>query len=1046
MELDLEDMEEGTRQLKACLEEKAVSDSLLLAGLHYFKSEVFRKKSKRDSFRYHIGLATDYVPPSLEKTHWLYQYIRHREGIVAYYDGDYAQVRKVFDEVKRLYDTAGDRHFGMELDMIINYGNYYEKVDSLDMALQTYNRGIGLSEAETIPFGEDRLGVIYTLLATIYEKQGDLLKALSFAKKGADIFFSQHDDTDPQAMIIYNNLGGDYLSVNNFPKAVLYIEKAYECFLQDHGPNETPGDVILNNLGNCYQKMGDIEKASKAFEQAIAIRTKVYGSDHVRTALSEFNASSMYVAVGRPEETIRLLKSCRPKLVRLAGPNHPHIAKCDQNLAIAYRANGDYDEALASYQSALAIMEVNYPPEYIGFAVTMRNLSGLFYKQEDYNKALYWIEKAIAIEEESLEGGGARKGYVSGIYATTLFKAGRQVEAFERYEESFLRLGLPDPSSVTFDTLEDPRSAVGVLGFYLDDVWSAYQEAEEEIFLEKIIARASQGISILEWQRSKFSGDQMKTLWTHQNYRIFEHLITANLRLFEKTQNPELLSTAEAYAERAKGSILLDALLQSGVSRFAGVPDEVVEENARLRNELSFLELTLNSADEEEAIKSQEELFAKQLALNEHQKKVARDYPKYSELFAEQKATRLESMGEDILPGHATISYFLGEEHLAVFVRTEAGLKHVLLPLPEGFFEELEAYITLLSEPPSRENGDPFQEFVSGAVSIYRTVFAPVKDLLSESVEYLLIIPDGALNYLPFETLLGEQPSEDIPFSDLPYLLNKYQICYAPSRAVWQEMHEQEVPSRGILAVAPSFNETDSAQQVMANSREDFLGPLVFNRQEAASVCTFGQARGLYGVEANRQNFEEAYPKADILHLATHGKVEETDSKYSYLAFAGAEAASDSGRLYLSTIYAMNMSMNMVVLSACETGLGKLRRGEGLMSMARGFAYAGAKSIVPSLWSVNDLSTATLMENYYGELATGKRKDSALRSAKMNYLEATKAQPEAHPYYWAAFVVIGDAESMDFHQGFSSWPWLLIVLLPLAWGLYRYRVSKRQGD
>lgn len=1043
-EVNLAALEAGTRQLETCMQQRDTPDSLLLASWHYFKAEIMRKKSKRDSFGYHLGLAVDHISQVMRDTTWLYRTIRHREGIQAYFDGDYLEAHQIYDEVRQLNEAAGDKSFATAISMIINDANYLKEIDSLDQALLTYARGISLCTAEATPFAEDRLSLLYVNMATVQEKKGDLLEALRYGELGAEYFFRQHDDTAPQAMIIYNNLGGNYLSVNNFPAAVLYLEKAYACFLRDHGPNETPGDVILTNLGNCYQKTGDIEKAIKTFEQVIAIRTKAYGPDHVRTALAEFNASSMYVAIGRPEETIKLLKSCRPKLVRLAGPTHPHIALCDQNLAIAYRANEDYEEALASYQSALRIKEVNLPPDHIEFAVTMRNLSSLFYVWEDYQQALHWIEKAVAIEEKTLRGDGARKGYVSGIYATTLFKAGQREEAFAHYEEAFLQLGLADPNLVAFGSLEYPKSAVGVIGFYLDNAWEAYQDSGAGNYLDDITVRARQGISILEWQRGKFSGDQIKTLWTHNNYRIYEHLIVATLKQYELTGDQAFLSTAEAYSERAKGSILLDALLQSGVSRFAGVPAAVVDEGDRLRNELSFIELTLRSAEGEEAIGWQEKRFAKQLELDNHQQELAREYPKCFELFAAEKVASLAGTGEDALPGHAVISYFLGEEHLVVFVRTESGLHHELLPLAEGFFEQLENYLAGLREPPTEQAGDPQRQFIKHSRDIYQAVFAPVAELLPKGTEHLLIIPDGVLNYLPFGTLLREEPEGGTSFSDLPYLLRNYPISYAPSRSVWREMRGRKVSARGILAIAPSFAGEEVAK--LAQAREDYLGPLAFNQREAAAVGAFGKAKALLGEEASLENFTLAYPDADILHLATHGKVEATESRYSYLAFTGAKGGSDSGKLYLSTIYAKDMPMNMVVLSACETGLGKLRRGEGLMSMARGFAYAGAKCIVPSLWSVNDLSTAKLMEAYYGQLAEGESKDGALRAAKLQYLAETKALPEAHPYYWAAFIVIGDAESIDFYQGFGWWPWSVLVMLPLVWGLYRYRVSRRQGD
>ncbi|MEM6769776.1 MAG: CHAT domain-containing tetratricopeptide repeat protein, partial [Bacteroidota bacterium] len=974
-------------------------------------------------------------------TSWLYWFMQHRRGLLAHYDGAYAEARDIFDDVAQGAKRHGVEDFSFGIDQVIAYGNYYEKVDSLDKALVVFDEGIAACKAINTPYAEDRLGVLYFNKAGAISKQGNLLDALGYSQLGADYFFRYHDDTHLQAMIIYNNLGGDYLRVNNFPEAQTYLEKAYACFARDHGPEETPGDVILVNLGICYSKTGDTERAVKAFEQAIATRTKVYGPDHIRTAMAQFNASSMYVELDRPEETIRLLNKCRATIAGIAGPTHPYVGSCDDNLGVAYRVTKEYDKALAAYQSALRIRKVNYPEGHINFATLMRNLSHLHLVQGNYSKALEWIEQAMAIEEENLGKESPRTAYIRAVYAHTLFESGQRESAYAAYAAAFHRYGLQSAEARDFAQLDDPKATMVAIGFFLDDAWSGYLKDRDREQLDPIIARAKQGIALLEWQRDKFSGDQIKALWTHKNYRLYEYLIVASLEIYERTQDQALVEEAAAYAERAKSSILLDALLKSGVSSFAGVPDELVRQGAKLKNELNFLELTLRDADAATLPAKQQAVFAKQAELDDYDAEIKRQYPKYHALFSAVREEQLEARVADLPAETALISYFLGSDYLVAFVQTADRFDHVRTPIDTTFFQELEAFIAGLQTPPALEAYGVDTTHLSRSAMLYRQLVAPLKHLIPEEVTQLLIIPDGVLHYLPFSVLIDPEEGQTLA-APPQYLLRDYSVSYAPSKAVWQNMCTAAVAPKGILTVAPTFSVPARDTADVQVTQRTLLGPLTFNEREAERVGAFAYSFQLYGADATLSNFNDRVHLADILHLATHAKVEANDNGSSYLAFSGAGPEAKDGKLFLSTVYDMELPLNMVVLSACETGLGELRYGEGFMSLARGFTYAGAKSIVPSLWAVNDLSTATIMEDYYAQLAEGLAKDEALRAAKLAYLDNNDDR-EAHPYFWAPFVVVGDASPVTFYRGYSWW-WLGAV----AFGVVAlgYLVRRRQGD
>ena len=189
--------------------------------------------------------------------------------------------------------------------------------------------------------------------------------------------------------------------------------------------------------------------------------------------------------------------------------------------------------------------------------------------------------------------------------------------------------------------------------------------------------------------------------------------------------------------------------------------------------------------------------------------------------------------------------------------------------------------------------------------------------------------------------------------------------------------------------------------------------------------------------------FYKKFPHYNILHLATHAILNEQESKLSFIAFADAnDEIIDTGRIDLLELYGLPLpTLDMVVLSACETGIGKLQKGEGIISLARGFTYAGAKSIITSLWEVNDKATKTIMTDFYKNLKNGDDKAAALQAAKMAYLNNENIESQyKHPFYWASFIAVGDMSAVKLGSGFNWW-WLAAAVLILLL-VYFFRKRK----
>ena len=177
------------------------------------------------------------------------------------------------------------------------------------------------------------------------------------------------------------------------------------------------------------------------------------------------------------------------------------------------------------------------------------------------------------------------------------------------------------------------------------------------------------------------------------------------------------------------------------------------------------------------------------------------------------------------------------------------------------------------------------------------------------------------------------------------------------------------------------------------------------------------------GTQATKLNFVNQASKAKVLHLATHGKANDEVGDYAFLAFTNLQNTTDF-KLYNRELYNLDLDVEMVALSACETGIGELKKGEGIISLARGFSYAGAKSIITTLWRVNGTQTQELMQKFYKNLKNGQTKSKALRMVKINFI--TNHPQAANPFFWAAFVPIGDMQSINF-VSYNCWRYLILV-------------------
>jgi len=497
-------------------------------------------------------------------------------------------------------------------------------------------------------------------------------------------------------------------------------------------------------------------------------------------------------------------------------------------------------------------------------------------------------------------------------------------------------------------------------------------------------------------------------------------------QLYNKTQNRTVLEHAFLIAEQSKAALLLENTKDLRAKTMAGVPDSLVDRERDLRIELAYYKTSLYQAQKNKDTSAttafEKNIFDSQRKLEAFKSRLERSFPAYFRLKYNSTVVGLADTQKRLPENTTALQYFVSENDIYRFAisRNSADLKKQ--PRDEVFKSTVANYQKSLTDFSFVMNNQ--READSLYMATARTLHALL--MIANESRKLVIIPDDFLAQLNFGTLLYD----DIPEKDyaaLPYLNNKHIISYAYSSALLGETNKRSV--NNFAGFAPSYDQVDyadvdSIMHPMAALvvRSGNL-PLPGATEEVNAISKLMRGESWINEDATETNFKKHSGDYDVLHLAMHSLLNDEEPRYSELLFNRRKDIENDGYLTIAEIYNLKLNAQLVVLSACSSGFGKIQHGEGPISLSRAFSYAGCPSVVMSLWKVPDLVTTSIMKNFYESLSDGLSKDEALRAAQVKFLKQNSDPIYAHPYYWAGFVVIGDTNPLERR---SDWAYYII--------------------
>ena len=547
-------------------------------------------------------------------------------------------------------------------------------------------------------------------------------------------------------------------------------------------------------------------------------------------------------------------------------------------------------------------------------------------------------------------------------------------------------------------------------------------------------------IRLTDKVRSSFTSELSKILVSNDLSDIYPMAIKCSIEAFKITSDSNYLEKAFNYSERSRSMILLSELKDSGAKNLGNIPEELrgIERNMNLDLE-SYRNLIYEEEKKEnpspQKIKLwKDKLFAFKLQHDSLINHFEKFYPKYYQLKYDVSIANISEVQKNLKEGQGVIEYSLSDSEIFIFYITKNKFE-VIVEDRDEYFESMLQKV--------RENRRildildysyaDFQKFLNTNYFLYKKLIYPIKDYTN--INKLIIIPDKVLGFVPFETLIKFYPSLDtINFKDLPYLLKDFSIGYSSSATLLIKGYNQKhnINNNNVLAFSPAFKrktKSDNGDPGKFDSKNN----LPWAVEEINNIFKDFKGRKFLGTDATKANFIKESGKFNILHFAMHASIDDNNPLSSNLIFYSDSSSKDDGLLRTYEVYNLELTGQLAVLSACSTGSGKLEQGEGIMSMARAFTYAGIPSIVMTLWDVEDRTSSQLMTHFYRYLGQYKDKDEALRSAKLDYLQ--KAQGiESYPVFWAGYVLYGDSNHLP--EPGTNWNYLAVSCSVILLGAF----------
>ncbi len=916
-----------------------------------------------------------------------------------------------YDEAERHYHLATEivndiRGYPNGSNVILNsnMSQIYMETNRVDSAIVLMRRTLPIA-LEHMPDDHERHARVCVKLGLAFWREGKM-DSVELHFVNALKFFDGKNKESALYAGLCNNLGITYFNKANFRKAKELFERSYDIFARTMGADSRQATQPLMNIGNALSKMGKNEEAIEYYEQTLRnLATKDAMKSSNYYVLIE-NLSNAKGNLGRFEEAIKLKMS-------IADYYESNSSIMDQSKLTLYHGIASEYFNLNQVDSALFYLKQKADPINAKLnheANTYQAFSNLlaskcYFEKGQINKAAKLIE--LSLDETAQIKDGDNRLFLDAynVKAHQAAKQNKKEDFNEAIALAYANLSF-DPKADAIDgSFSRLEELLWVQTQHIKGLDDLYTHQQQEDYLQTILAQFELFKQNIDLQSESNINSSSFYDMSNASQEVFNIALKAALAMHEKSGGLNFINQAMDIVNTNRSRKLLASMRAKSKIKFNDIPDEVLEEKVMIEDSILYYKNVITEQDSMmDLAAAKTNLFALLRERDNWNASISSKYPAYSSVTGKSTSERNINLGTHDL----IIDSHLTEEMAVVFFISQDQVVVNKIEKPLAFYHQVEQYINELKS--GKNNVDLVNQ-------ISRSIFNNYT--ITEGIENINIVPSNLLLQLPFEILTYDDSS----------LMNSYNISYHANQSLIKgEDLTRSVKVRSLACFAPEYKEDGIDSLLLASNKiyasvvRDGNYALPGAQLEVSKIEELLGGDAYVGSEANEASFVAHSLDKDIVHLAMHSIMNEENGMNSFLLFGDKKDSLYDQKLFAFEVYQLEMENELLVLSACNTGTGELQDGEGSLSMAHAFQYAGAKSIVSSLWRVPDEASAYLMTKFYSFLKDGLRKDHALREAKLAYInDETIPDSQKTPYYYAGFIATGDMSPLDFVGPYSSY-------------------------
>jgi len=904
---------------------------------------------------------------------------------------------------QKAYDhAANSENLNLQLKSLKHLGILHWNIGKIEDSVHYFNAALEIADK---PNFEKERSFFSAILALIehysqgreYNRQKEYLKSVESFDSAIDL--SRQINSREHELKCLRQLSITYWDMSDLEKFFLLNEQGLKIAREINHKAEI--GRALNNIGLYYSLSGSYSMSLIRYFEALDIARRSENSIGLSDNLN--NIANVYMNLGNYEKSLEYLTEAlkideQVGDERLVSMDFNNLGELYRRLASKQGGTDYLYKALEKFEKCLALAEK------IGDKATeiisLNNIGNIFLNLNDYQNAYSFLQMGLTRSKESRnsESIGMILSNMGFVY---LFQ-NKYIKAEQYFHEAI-----------------DNGTKIGAINVLWESYFGLGKTLERRNELSEAISCYRKSIELIDHVRSRIALDIQKAGYVRNKLKVYESLVALYYRMYRSNKSNEVIAEMFNATEKAKSRALIDTLsasefdIRDKLNPNLSIREKEISE--KIANNLKLL--TIGNISDLKRGEIEQQLLDAENEYTELISYLRVEIPELAEIVSPNPYS-LDYVKEHLLNDEtALIEYYLGEEQSFIFYVSKMEIRLSELPPLSVIHQSIKAYLKMLSEPPRIT-----YESERAARRLFEELLAPVLKDVPNNISHLIIIPDGSLFYMPFETLFFGTTTTSL-------LVNRFSVSYMPSASsllYLTKLNRQTQAKKDLLA----FGNPDYSQSIVnrikktKNSAQILLelykaldydfSPLPYSEKEVRKASKYFRKKNSNILLKNHATEEalKSLPLEDyrVIHFACHGFIDEIFPFRSALVLSLDDGSKEDGFLQVREIYNLRLNAELVVLSACQTGRGRLEYGEGVLGLPRIFFYAGARSVLSTLWSIGDKPTAIFMEFFYKYLSKGYSKAKALRLTKLKMIESKYS----HPFYWAAFVLNGDYENSIF--------------------------------